>query len=135
MTTRQLTPWAAVATTVRNALRVALKVNPAGYHLPPTVTVKVTSDSFAGGAAVNVELSDADEWAWRTATGADASPYVDPGDRMLTAEARAAGDAIAEVIEAARDAHGEAGYVWGAVTYFGTTIGSLAREGFVPGQD
>lgn len=117
---RTPTPWAATAATVRREIRARR----ADLGLPDGVTVKVTSDSFSGGASVDVSLSGdaAQAWAW---TG-------QPGERVLTDAARAAGDAICEIIGAAR---GDAGYIWGSADVAGACIGSLARQGFVPGQD
>jgi hypothetical protein len=125
---RELTPWAATA----KAARTALKARRAELGIPATATIKVTSDSFAGGASVDVRIGDAHDWAWKAATETDLGPGVyEVGDRIITREARATGDAVAAVILAARTA----GYIWGSVTYEGTTIGTVARQGWQPGQD
>jgi hypothetical protein len=57
--------------------------------------------------------------------------HAEVGERVLTDRARTAGDAIAEILREVRTA----GYIWGSVTYHGTTVGSLAREGWQGGQD
>lgn len=124
-TRRTPTPWAATAAAVRAAVKAARAAGT--LALPDGVTVKVTSDSFAGGASVDVTLSGADDWAWTAAPADD--PYH--RDRILTDAVKAAGTALEDVIRR----HRTAGYIWGGVTYNGTVIGSLARQGFVPGQD
>jgi hypothetical protein len=126
---RELTPWAATA----KATRTAIKARRDELGIPATATIKVTSDSFAGGASVDVWIGDADSWAWRTATDLDRArnTWLTPGERVLTAQAKATGDAIEAVLREVRTA----GYIWGSVTYEGTVIGSLARAGWQPGQD
>lgn len=130
MTAKTPTPWAATAAGVRREL----KARRAELGIPASASIKVTSESFSGGASVDVEIDGADGWAWRTATEADAGGAVDVGDRVLTAQVRTVGERIEEIIRNVRTQVG-AGYIWGGVTYRGTTVGSLAREGFVPGQD
>jgi hypothetical protein len=128
VTKREPTPWAATA----KATRAALKARRAELGIPATATISVTSDSFAGGASVDVWIGGAHDWAWKTATETDLGPGVyEVGDRIITRQARTTGDAVAEIIAGVRTA----GYIWGSVTYEGTTIGTVARQGWQPGQD
>lgn len=130
---KNTTPWAAIATAVRREVRTRREE----LGIPDGVTVRVSSDSFAGGASVDVTLSGADTWAFRAATADDdvvRQGYYKAGDTILADDVRPVGEAVAEIIRAARDA-ADVGYVWGGVTYDGLIIGSVARQGFVPGED
>lgn len=127
------TPWAAVAGVVRREL----KARRDELGIPADATVRVTSEGFSGGAAVDVRLSGVDGWAFRLAVAGDdvvRQGYYKPGDRILDEAVRPVGDAVAEVIRVARDA-ADVGYIWGGVDYDGIVIGSVAQRGWVPGQD
>ena len=124
------TPWAALAATARREI----KARRDALGIPTAATIKVTSDSFAGGASVDVRISGVDEWAWRDAN--DLDHYARPGERVLRREVLGPiGDAIAEMIRAAREAQGDADYCWIGVTYHGASIGGAARKGWTGGLD
>lgn len=130
MTTKTQTPWAATAAAVRKALKAQREA----LGLPAEMKISVVSSEFAGGAAVDVHLSGADDWAWEIATAHHElvrSGYYREGDRLLTATARPTGRKIAAIIAE----HRTAGYIWGGVTYDGASLGTVAREGWTPGQD
>lgn len=130
MTIKTQTPWAATATAVRKALKAQREA----LGLPAEMKISVVSSEFAGGAAVDVHLSGADAWAWERATADHEmvwKGYQREGDLVLTAAARPTGRKIADIIAA----HRAAGYIWGGVTYDGASLGTVAREGWAPGQD
>ncbi len=137
MATRTATPWAATATLVRQAVKAARADGT--LALPPEVTIKVTSSSFAGGASADATLFGPKDWAYEPATPADRE-WAYHQDTKLTQAARTAGTFIADLIAK----HRQAGYIWGGVYYGGEQVGpgggglvlgTVAREGWQPGQD
>lgn len=114
--TRTPTPWAALA----GAVRREIKARRSELGIPDGATVKVTSEGFSGGASVDVEIGGAHAWAWAGTT--------------LTEQARSTGEQVAALILAERSKT-DHGYIWGGVTYEATTIGSVAQQGWQPGQD
>lgn len=119
---KEQSPWAKRAAAVRGDIAAAVKAG--AVKLPEGARVSVRADSFSMGSSIDVVLRGAAQsWLWAT-TGDR------PGDWSLSADARALGADLAEILSRHNDTS------WGSVTTEdGTTLGSVAKAGWTPGQD
>jgi hypothetical protein len=105
---------------LRTDLRTALKNNRfEQFNLPEGLRIGVRTDRFSQGTSITVAVTASDEWAFEH--GADG--------KQLTAAARKFGELMTSWL---RQYNGRS---WGDVHINGYGAGSVAREGFQPGDD
>ncbi|MEU3452241.1 hypothetical protein ABZ671_01160 [Micromonospora sp. NPDC006766] len=120
-TTKTPTPWAAIATTTRAAIKTA-RTN-GTLTLPDNAKVSVRAHSFAGGWSVDIAVTNVDP-AW--VLGPDEEPY----GPQKTKQAKALAAQLADLLNDANNGSG-----WGDVTINGTQFGGVHPRSYRPGQD
>lgn len=119
--TKPQTPWAAIASTTRTAIKASVKAG--DLVLPDGAKFSVKAHSFAGGSSVDINVTKVDP-AW--VLGPDEEPY----GPQKTTEAKKLAAALTAVLAAATD-----GSCWGDVTINGYSFGGISPRSWRPGQD